>query len=602
MIKKKILLERILFEAEQTEKLQYEDALALARKLIVLFREWEQDTKKPDSAYDFENNRIPRNIWGYIDNENIIDQLGAPILKHLHSTEKSPDEETTILRFRTVLQKANSVFDKLKYTAYSNDYTGVKKLKIVQQMAKDLFQQIQPYIKLLKDEQRLKPLINNIIENFHGTLRASVNFKNKRNEQLIVFRKQTVGPLLDDIEAQINRLNRANTGFNLNRNEPQIENLKTLYRDLNNIITFNRFKEFSDYGDLEQVHTSIKSYIYDFFINDENKTLSRSFLKGLIELTKKIVQDEKFGSDFNIRLESVLFENSEEISNSDFEEIKNTYYQILNDINKIFNGIKNYQADERYKHNTPSLNVYNQSDRKNYLIILTKFKPFIDRFHSTLKQKTTLSGNENKQTVINALGSAAWITLNLLGNSTRFLKNLSHDMNFSIPETKLVKELLKFTILPSIIAIENDIWSIYPKDSKNADAIIKEIAKIKEHISIILALKQTSFKPSIKKETIKKIDDLNRFMESYVRRLMSNAAKGTAIEGRFESTRELATFITTKMNDIARGESYNPIEVIKAIDTHVSDSNLLPGTLSKSFVEEIKKRVEDIFDSLIRVG
>lgn len=305
-----------------------------------------------------------------------------------------------------------------------------------------------------------------------------------------------------------------------------------------------------------------------------------------------------------ISLESILFENAVELSDSDFEEVKNTYYQILNDLQKIVNGIKSYQTDEKYKHNTPSLNVHNQSDRKNYLLILSKFKTFVDRFPLTLKQHLSFSGSETKDITIKKLDTAVFLVISRLASAIQYLANLDIDINgFSISEKKLIKEILKFLILPIIKNIEEDIKILHTKSfAVMAVNLLPEINNIKENISNILKLVQISFKPSIKKETVKKINDLNKFLESYVRKLMSNAAQGTAIEGRFESTRELATFITTKMNDIARGESYNPIEVLKAIDIHVSDSNLLPGTLSKSFVEETKKRVEDIFDSLIKVG
>lgn len=304
-----------------------------------------------------------------------------------------------------------------------------------------------------------------------------------------------------------------------------------------------------------------------------------------------------------ILLEKVLFENTKEISDSDFEEVKSTYYQILNDLQKIVNGIKSYQTDERYSHNTSSLNVRNQFDRKNYLIILSRFKTFIWRFSPTLKQHTTFSSNETKEKIIFGLGFAAFFTLLQLSNSLESLKNAEMDMRgFSILEKKLIKELLKSIILPNINAIENDAWNIYAKDTSTVSTITKEIDKIKDSISRILKSEQNSLKPSIKKETIKKIDNLNRFMESYLRKLMSNASHGTAIEGRFESTRELVNLITQEMNSIARGDSYSPNQILKGIDTHVSDSNLLPGTLSKSFVEETKKRVEDIFDSLIKVG
>lgn len=298
-----------------------------------------------------------------------------------------------------------------------------------------------------------------------------------------------------------------------------------------------------------------------------------------------------------ILLQTLLFENEE--NSTELEEIKGLYFDIFDSLRKIVVEIESYKRDQAYNTDTPSLNIHNQSDRKYFNKILSRFTKFVKDFRAKIVPRIfVFDGTETAAVVYSWFGLYAFDMLFTLGTTLESLENLDIELSFySIPEAKLVRSLLNGIITPAINEVEEKVNILKAKNIPKANVLYKGVLNIKERILKILDFSQVSSKPTIKKETVRKIEDLYRFFEKYIARLTSNAAQGTAIVNRLEQTKDLVDFIIPIFNSIALGNSYDHLKILKDFKREVSDSE---EVLSKSFIIETEKKMMDIFISLNR--
>ncbi len=295
----KILLEKILFENNQQTDLteiDFEDIFSAVKTVHKIVYSWKK-FDDPDLDYlttDTFDTR-PDLLNFFLDCIEIVDRLARDTEHAIKNAENEIKKRVVLV---TLLRELYRIF--VKFLSYFRETSSPKRVKFIQSLCKELFYAIRPFIEVIKNlpllDSGLKLVISSIYESFHSVIRIDLKPAKKYHAGKAFNLKTRAGKILDHINAYINKLVDSDRFTNSDKNKDLI----SLLRDYTSIIkaaVIRTYFEFPDLADevnqlLRQLKTLEKS---------NQKIVSKSFIKTLIELTREVTGIKRFAEEYYVK-------------------------------------------------------------------------------------------------------------------------------------------------------------------------------------------------------------------------------------------------------------------------------------------------------------
>lgn len=295
----KILLEEVLFENNQQTDLteiDFDDIFNAVKTVHKIVYSWKK-FDNPDLDYlttDTFDTR-PNLLNFFLDCIEIVDRLARDTEHAIKNAENEIKKRVVLV---TLLRELYRIF--VKFLSYFRETSSPKRVKFIQSLCKELFYAIRPFIEVIKNlpllDSGLKLVISSIYESFHSVIRIDLKPAKKYHAGKAFNLKTRAGKILDHINAYINKLVDSDRFTNSDKNKDLI----SLLRDYTSIIkaaVIRTYFEFPDLADevnqlLRQLKTLEKS---------NQKIVSKSFIKTLIELTREVTGIKSFAEEYYVK-------------------------------------------------------------------------------------------------------------------------------------------------------------------------------------------------------------------------------------------------------------------------------------------------------------
>lgn len=299
----KILLERILFEnSELVENIDYEDIFSTANEVYNIVLGWEKyihDDEKPD---DFSRLATDNTIESSGNFNSFIRQSINSV--NTMKRKLSQVYKKDIIAYRTNKQNTRARFDfalllvfncveeifRYNRIELSTMSSSPKSIKLGQLLIKDLYFAIKPFLEIVKQHEvdyMVLRGIDNIYVIFRNIINAPVSNARRNKESTQRLQKERAGDIINHVTVYLNRLIDLNRDNRQERNENLISNLRKLIESIN---TTTRLRYYNA-GNLELDVSNFLRLISDI-------PVSKSFIKTLIELTRKTTNNLEFGTEY----------------------------------------------------------------------------------------------------------------------------------------------------------------------------------------------------------------------------------------------------------------------------------------------------------------